>query len=64
MAVNPGTLMACRNMRKLVSRFDLKNAKYIHRRIVPPGQPLIKPGRQAGSVGQELAAGAKPRLFV
>jgi hypothetical protein len=60
MAMNPRTLMARRDMRKLVGRFDLENTKYIHRRIVPPGQLLIKPGRQAGSVRQELAAGAKP----
>ena len=64
MAMNPCTLMACRNMRKPVRRFDLENAKYIHRRIVPPAQPLIKPGRQAGSVRQESAAGAKPCSFV
>jgi hypothetical protein len=63
-AMHPCTLMACWNMRKLVGRFDLKHAKYIHRRIVPPGPPLIQPGGQAGSVRQESATGAKTRLFV
>jgi hypothetical protein len=56
MAVNAGTLMARLNMRKPVGRFNLENAKYIHRRIVPPGQPLIKPA--------ESATGTKAGLFV